>query len=57
MFVCIFQTSFDNDIWIRLDEYGNQYKYIYTYVDDYMICSNNADRVMKDIKLVYLVKD
>ena len=57
MFVCIFQTSFDNDIWIRLDEYGNHYKYIYTYVDDYMICSNNADRVMKDIKLVYLVKD
>ena len=56
MFVCIFQTSFNNDVCIRLDEYENHYKYIYTYVDDYMICSNNADRVMKDIKLVYLVK-
>ena len=51
------QTRFDNDVWIRLDESGEQYKYICTHVDDFMICSKDPDWVMKEIELIYLVKD
>ena len=51
------QTRFDNDVWIRLDESGTQYEYICTHVDDFMICSRNAKRVMEEICSVYLVKD
>ena len=51
------QTRFDNDVWIRLDESGEQYEYICTHVDDFMICSKDPDRVMKEIESIYLVKD
>ena len=51
------QTRFDNDVWLRLDESGKQYEYICTHVDDFMICSKNAQRVMDEICTVYLVKD
>ena len=43
------QTCFDNDVWLRLDEAGKQYEYICTHVDDFMICSKNAQRVMDEI--------
>lgn len=51
------QTRFDNDVWLRLDESGKHYEYICTHVDDFMICSKNPERVMKEIESVYLVKD
>jgi len=51
------QTRFDNDVWIRLDESGKHYEYICTHVDDFLICSKNPERVMKEIESVYLVKD
>ena len=41
------QTRFDNDVWFRSDESGKQYEYMCTHVDDFMICSKNANRVMK----------
>ena len=52
-----FQTRFDNDVWIRLDESGDHYEYICTYVDDFTICSKKPDRIMKEVDSVYLVKD
>ena len=51
------QTRFDNDVWIRLDESGENYEYICTHVDDFMICSKNPQRVMDEICTVYMVKD
>ena len=51
------QTSFDNNVWIRLDEYGDHYEYISIPVDDFMICSKKPDRIMKEVESVYLVKD
>ena len=51
------QTRFDNDVWIRLDESGKHYEYICTHVDDFMICSKNAQRIMDEICSVYLVKE
>ena len=51
------QTRYDNDVWIRLDETGNQYEYICTHVDDFLICSKNPDRIMKEIESVYVVKE
>ena len=50
-------TCFDNDVWIRLDEVNKTYEYICTHVDDFMICSKRPEEVMKEIELVYLVKD
>eukprot|EP00957_Ditylum_brightwellii_P121016 9229095-Ditylum_brightwellii.AAC.2 len=51
------QTRFDNNVWICLDKSGKMYEYICTYVDDFMICSKEPDKVMKEIESVYLVKD
>ena len=51
------QTRYDNDVWIRLDASGKNYEYICTHVDDFLICSKDPERVMKEIESKYLVKD
>ena len=51
------QTRSDNDVWIRLDEYGDHYEYVCTHVDDFMLFSKKPDRIMKEVDSVYLVKD
>jgi len=51
------QTRYDNDVWIRLDNSKQHYEYVCTHVDDFMICSKNPERVMKEICSVYKVKE
>lgn len=49
-------TRFNKDIWIRLSEDTSHYEYLCTHVDDFMIVSTNAERVMESIQAVYTVK-
>ena len=48
------QTRYDNDVCIRLDESGEQYEYICTHVDDFIIYSKNPQKVMDEIESIYL---
>ena len=43
------QTRYDNDVWIRLDRSKQHYEYVCRHVDDFMICTKNPERVMKEI--------
>ena len=36
-------TIFDKDVWIKLAESGDHYAYICTYVDNFMIASNQTE--------------
>ena len=49
-------TRFDRDVWINLDESGDRYEYICTYVDNFMIASKAPEEVMELIKKEYHIK-
>ena len=49
-------TIFDRDVWINLDESGDQYEYICTYVDNFMISSKAPEIIMDLIKNEYHIK-
>jgi hypothetical protein len=51
------QTRFDNDVWIRLNIDKDVYDYLYTHVDNFMICAKDAKLIMDHIEKVYTIKD
>ena len=49
-------TRYDNDVWIRQHKYGDCYDYICIHVDGFMSAGKRAQRIMDEIKSVYMVK-
>ena len=49
-------TIFDRDVWTKLAESGDNYEYICTYVDNFMIASKAPEGVMEIIKKDYYIK-
>ena len=49
-------TIFGRNVWIKVDESGDHYEYICTYVDNFMIASKASEDVMELIKKEHHIK-
>ena len=49
-------TRYDSDVWIRRHEDGSSYEYLCVYVDDFMVYSRTAKKLMEEICSIYTVK-
>ena len=49
-------TRYDSDVWMQRHEDGSSYEYLCVYIDNFMVFSRTAQKLMEEICGIYTVK-